>query len=163
MCRWVEFQSMTVLGINECLRQFLFVAIWINWHVLMSGGPGASFALVWQGDPIGLDVKWRPCSLSFSPPMIPTPAPFSFLWCCSHVYSCLLRNEHPCSVLTLIFVYHCISFCVSKYIIGSVNYHRNDWRLKMGRNLTTIDLMSTNSSILVYAHWIGNITLSNPL
>ena len=43
----------------------------------MSGGPGAeSFALVWQGDPIGLDVKWRPCSLSFSPPMIPTPAPF---------------------------------------------------------------------------------------
>ena len=43
----------------------------------MSGGPGAeSFALVWQGNPIGLDVKWRPCSLSFSPPIIPTPAPF---------------------------------------------------------------------------------------
>ena len=43
----------------------------------MSGGPGAeSFALVWQGDPTGLDVQWRPCSLSFSPPMIPTPAPF---------------------------------------------------------------------------------------
>ena len=43
----------------------------------MSGGPGAeSFALVWQGDPVGLDVKGRPCSLSFSLPMIPTPAPF---------------------------------------------------------------------------------------
>ena len=43
----------------------------------MSGGPGAeSFALVWQGNPIGHDVQWRPCSLSFSPPMIPTPAPF---------------------------------------------------------------------------------------
>ena len=61
---------MTVLGINEYFRQFLFVA-------MMSGGPGAeSFALVWQGNPIGLDVKWRPCTLSFSPPMIPTPAPF---------------------------------------------------------------------------------------
>ena len=27
----MEFQSMTVLGINEYFRQFLFVAIWINW------------------------------------------------------------------------------------------------------------------------------------
>ena len=71
---------MTVLGINEYFRQFLFVSFLIIDCVLMSGGPGAeSFALVWQGDPIGLDVKWRPCSLSFSPPMIPTPALFSFL------------------------------------------------------------------------------------
>ena len=68
MCRGMEFQSMTVLGINEYFhdfRQFLLVAIWINDIdcVLMSGGPGAeSFALVWQGDPIGLDVQWRPCS-----------------------------------------------------------------------------------------------------
>ena len=43
-----------------------------------------------------------------------------------------------------------------QHIIGSVNYmyHRNDfWGLKIGWNLTTIiDLMSTNPSILVYAH-----------
>ena len=61
---------------NSCFK-LVFV---FNDCVLMSGGPGAeSFALVWQGDPIGLDVKWRPCSLSFSPPMIPTPAPFFFI------------------------------------------------------------------------------------
>ena len=30
----MEFQSMTVLGINEYSRQFLFVAIWINWLCL---------------------------------------------------------------------------------------------------------------------------------
>ena len=30
----MEFQSMTVLGINEYFRQFLFVAIWINWLCL---------------------------------------------------------------------------------------------------------------------------------
>ena len=37
MCRGMEFQTMTVLGINEyCydFRQFLFVAIWINWLCL---------------------------------------------------------------------------------------------------------------------------------
>ena len=34
MCRGMEFQSMTVLGINEYFRQFLFVAIWINWLCL---------------------------------------------------------------------------------------------------------------------------------
>ena len=28
MCRGMEFQSMTVLDINEYFRQFLFVAIW---------------------------------------------------------------------------------------------------------------------------------------
>ena len=40
-----------------------------------------------------------------------------------------------------------------QYIFGSVNYHRHKfWRLKMGWNLTTIDLMSTTPSILVYVH-----------
>ena len=34
MCRGMEFQSMTVLGINEYFRQFLFVAIWMNWLCL---------------------------------------------------------------------------------------------------------------------------------
>ena len=37
MCRGMEFQSMTVLGINEYFhdfRQFLFVAIWIDWLCL---------------------------------------------------------------------------------------------------------------------------------
>ena len=37
MCRGMEFQSMTVLGINEYFhdfRQFIFVAIWINWLCL---------------------------------------------------------------------------------------------------------------------------------
>ena len=34
MCGGMEFQSMTVLGINEYFRQFLFVAIWINWLCL---------------------------------------------------------------------------------------------------------------------------------
>ena len=37
MCRGMEFQSMTLLGINEYFhdfRQFLFVAIWINWLCL---------------------------------------------------------------------------------------------------------------------------------
>ena len=35
---------------------YLLLFEWID-CVLMSGGPGAeSFALVWQGDPIGLDV-----------------------------------------------------------------------------------------------------------
>ena len=48
-----------------------------------------------------------------------------------------------------------------QYIFGSVNYHRNDfWRLKMGWNLTTIDLMSTNPSILVYANWEYSIHTS---
>ena len=30
MCRGMEFQSMTVLAINEYFTQFLFVTIWIN-------------------------------------------------------------------------------------------------------------------------------------
>ena len=49
-----------------------------------------------------------------------------------------------------------------QHIIGSVNYHRNEfWRLKIGWNLTTIDLMSTNPSILVYTH--GNFPFTHPL
>ena len=63
----------------------------------MSEGPGAeSFALVWQGNPVGPDVKWRPCSLSFSPPVIPTPAPFFISVTLLPRLCCLLRNEHPC-------------------------------------------------------------------
>ena len=78
MCRGMEFQSMTVLGINEYFRQFLFVAIWINWLCLDERRTGRRIVCVGMARQphIGLDVKWRPCSLSFSPPMIPTPAPF---------------------------------------------------------------------------------------
>ena len=119
MCRGMEFQSMTVLGINEYFRQFLIVAIWINWLCLDELGPGAeSFALVWQGDPIGLDVKWRPCSLSFSPPMIPTPALFSFLWRCSHVYTGCPRMFYTqkCKIFRIFITIKTIEFGILIYL-----------------------------------------------
>ena len=46
MCGGMEFQSMTVLGINEYFRQFLFVAIWINWLCLDERRPGCRIVCV---------------------------------------------------------------------------------------------------------------------
>ena len=46
MCRGMEFQTMTVLGINEYFRQFLFVAIWISWLCLNERRTGRGIVCV---------------------------------------------------------------------------------------------------------------------
>ena len=97
MCRRMECQSMTVLGINEYFRQFLFVAIWISWLCLDEWRTGRRIVCV--GMARRPDRAW--CKMKTLLTFLLSSndshsSSFSFLWPCSHVYSCLLRNEHPC-------------------------------------------------------------------
>ena len=90
MCRGMEFQSMTVLGINEYFRQFLFVAIWINWLCLDDQRTGRRIVCIGMARRPHKAWCKMETLLTFllSSNDSHSSSFFSFLWRCSHVFAC---------------------------------------------------------------------------